>query len=113
MVFGYLLARLVISTIFLPRYFERQIFTAYELMQRRFGPNVRKVSSGIFLITRALAEGVRRAGKTDGLAVARALREGGPVATVFGPVAFDAKGDAGRMTYEMNVWRDGQYEALR
>src|SRR5277367_6613139 len=58
-VFGYLLARLVISTIFLPRYFERQMFTAYELMQRRFGPNVRKVASGIFLVTRALAEGVR------------------------------------------------------
>src|SRR5271170_5550674 len=31
-VFGYLLARLVISTIFLPRYFERQMFTAYGLM---------------------------------------------------------------------------------
>jgi solute:Na+ symporter, SSS family len=58
-VFGYLLARVVISTIFLPRYFERQMFTAYELMQRRFGPNVRKVASGIFLVTRALAEGVR------------------------------------------------------
>jgi Na+/proline symporter len=35
------------------------MFTAYELMQRRFGPNVRKVASGIFLVTRALAEGVR------------------------------------------------------
>ena len=58
-VFGYLLARVVISTIFLPRYFERQMFTAYELMQRRFGPRVRKVASGIFLVTRALAEGVR------------------------------------------------------
>lgn len=58
-VFGYLLARVVISTIFLPRYFERQMFTAYELMQRRFGPHVRKVASAIFLVTRALAEGVR------------------------------------------------------
>lgn len=58
-VFGYLLARLVISTIFLPRYFERQIFTAYELMERRFGPRVRKVASLIFMVTRALAEGVR------------------------------------------------------
>ncbi len=58
-VFGYLLARVVISTIFLPRYFERQMFTAYELMQARFGPNVRKVASGIFMVTRALAEGVR------------------------------------------------------
>ena len=60
----------------------------------------------------ALAEGVRRAGKVDGPAVARALREGGPVETVFGPVGFDAKGDASGMVYEMNVWRDGHYQKL-
>jgi solute:Na+ symporter, SSS family len=58
-VFGYLLARIVISTIFLPQYFQGQLFTAYELMQRRFGPRVRKVTAAIFLITRSLAEGVR------------------------------------------------------
>ncbi len=58
-VFGYLLARIVISTIFLPQYFHGQLFTAYELMQRRFGSRVRKVTAGIFLVTRALAEGVR------------------------------------------------------
>lgn len=58
-VFGYLLARLVIATIFLPRYFEGQLYTAYELMQRRFGPRVRKMTAAIFLVTRSLAEGVR------------------------------------------------------
>ncbi|MDE3196908.1 MAG: sodium:solute symporter, partial [Acidobacteriota bacterium] len=58
-VFGYLLARIVISTIFLPQYFKGQLFTAYELMERRFGPNARKTTAGIFLVTRALAEGVR------------------------------------------------------
>jgi len=58
-VFGYLLARIFISTVFLPRYFEGQLFTAYELMQRRFGPRVRKITSAIFLVTRSLAEGVR------------------------------------------------------
>ncbi|HZL57837.1 MAG TPA: sodium:solute symporter [Bryobacteraceae bacterium] len=58
-VFGYLLARIVISTIFLPQYFQGQLFTAYELMQRRFGPHVRRVTAGLFLLTRALAEGVR------------------------------------------------------
>jgi SSS family transporter len=58
-VFGYLLARVVISTVFLPQYFQGQIFTAYELMQRRFGPRVRKTTAGIFLLTRSLAEGVR------------------------------------------------------
>jgi SSS family solute:Na+ symporter len=58
-VLGYLLARVVISAIFLPQYFRGQLFTAYELMQRRFGARVRKVTAGIFLVTRALAEGVR------------------------------------------------------
>lgn len=58
-VFGYLLARIVISTLFLPAYFQGQLFTAYELMQRRFGPRVRKITAAIFLVTRSLAEGVR------------------------------------------------------
>ncbi len=58
-VFGYLLARIVISMLFLPHYFRGEMFTAYELMRRRFGERVRKLTAGIFLITRALAEGVR------------------------------------------------------
>lgn len=58
-VMGYLLARVVISAVFLPQYFRGQMFTAYELMQRRFGPRVRKVTAAIFLVTRSLAEGVR------------------------------------------------------
>jgi SSS family solute:Na+ symporter len=58
-VFGYLLARIVISTIFLPQYFKGQMYTAYALMERRFGTRTRKVTAGIFLITRSLAEGVR------------------------------------------------------
>jgi len=59
LVFGYLLARIVISTVLLPHYFRGELFTAYELMRRRFGERVRKLSASIFLITRALAEGVR------------------------------------------------------
>jgi SSS family solute:Na+ symporter len=58
-VLGYLLARVVISAIFLPPYFDGQLFTAYALMQRRFGTRVRRVTAGIFLLTRSLAEGVR------------------------------------------------------
>lgn len=58
-VFGYLLARIVISVLFLPRYFEGRMFTAYELIDRRFGPRVRKLTAAIFLVTRSLAEGVR------------------------------------------------------
>src|SRR6266446_216685 len=58
-VLGYLLARIVISTLFLPQYFRGEMFTAYELMQRRFGQRIRKLTAGTFLILRALAEGVR------------------------------------------------------
>ncbi len=58
-VLGYLLARIVISVVFLPPYFQGQLFTAYELMERRFGTRVRKTTSAIFLVTRSLAEGVR------------------------------------------------------
>src|SRR5712671_7001249 len=61
-VFGYLLARVVISVLLLPHYFRGEMYTAYELMRRRFGERIRKLTALIFLITRALAEGVRVAG---------------------------------------------------
>src|SRR6478672_9099669 len=59
LILGYLLGRIVISVLFLPHYFRGEMFTAYELMQRRFGPRVRKFTAGTFLVLRALAEGVR------------------------------------------------------
>src|SRR5712671_1839103 len=58
-VFGYLLARIVISVVLLPHYFRGEMFTAYELMRRRFGERIRRLTASIFLVTRALAEGVR------------------------------------------------------
>jgi solute:Na+ symporter, SSS family len=59
LVLGYLLARIVISLLFLPQYFRGEMFTAYELMRRRFGERIRRLTAGTFLILRALAEGVR------------------------------------------------------
>src|SRR5713226_8465803 len=58
-VLGYLLARMVISALFLPHYFRGEMFTAYELMRRRFGERIRKLTAGTFLLLRSLAEGVR------------------------------------------------------
>src|SRR5580704_16289895 len=58
-VLGYLLARIVISILFLPQYFRGEMFTAYELMRRRFGERIRRLTAGTFLVLRALAEGVR------------------------------------------------------
>jgi SSS family transporter len=58
-VLGYLLARILISVLFLPHYFRGEMYTAYELMKRRFGDRIRKLTAGSFLLLRALAEGVR------------------------------------------------------
>jgi SSS family transporter len=52
-------ARILISILFLPHFFRGDLFTAYELMRRRFGERVRRLTASIFLVTRALAEGVR------------------------------------------------------
>jgi Na+/proline symporter len=58
-VMGYMVARLVITAIFLPAYFKGELYTAYQLIDRRFGKRLHKFTAGIFLVTRALAEGVR------------------------------------------------------
>ncbi len=58
-VLGYLLGRVVVAALFLPRYFAGEMLTAYQLIDRRFGPVLHKVTAGLFLLTRAAAEGVR------------------------------------------------------
>lgn len=58
-VLGYLVARILISFLFLPAYFQGRMFTAYELMRRRFGERLRRFTAATFLVTRSLAEGVR------------------------------------------------------
>ena len=59
LVFGYLVGRVIISLILIPPYFRGQMFTAYELIERRFGRRLRSLTAGLFLVTRAAAEGVR------------------------------------------------------
>src|SRR6185437_13871211 len=59
LVFGYLVARLIICIIFIPAYFRGEMYTAYQLIERRFGPHLRSLAAGLFLMTRAAAEGVR------------------------------------------------------
>ena len=59
LVFGYMLGRVVISLILIPQYFRGEMFTAYELIDRRFGKMLHRITAGLFLVTRAAAEGVR------------------------------------------------------
>ena len=56
---GYIVARFVISWLLIPAYFQGEMLTAYELLNRRFGPQAKHFAASLFLIMRALAEGVR------------------------------------------------------
>jgi len=58
-VMGYVVGRVVISFVLLPHYFRGDLYTAYELIERRFGRSLRSLTGGLFLVTRAAAEGVR------------------------------------------------------
>src|SRR5438270_10731946 len=58
-VFGYIIGRILISFVLLPHYFRGDLYTAYELIERRFGSRLRSLTAGLFLLTRAAAEGVR------------------------------------------------------
>src|SRR2546426_2881694 len=56
---GYIVARFVISALFIPAYFQGEMLTAYELLNRRFGSQAKHFAASLFLVMRALAEGVR------------------------------------------------------
>jgi len=59
LIFGYLIGRVLIVLVLLPGYFRGDFFTAYALIEKRFGQRMRAVAASTFLITRAIAEGVR------------------------------------------------------
>jgi SSS family solute:Na+ symporter len=56
---GYVLGRLVVVLLFLPQYFRGELFTAYEVLDRRFGGATKQAASLLFLVTRNLADGLR------------------------------------------------------
>src|SRR5438552_12692928 len=58
-VLGYVVGRIVISVVLLPHYFRGDLYTAYQLIERRFGTRLRTLTASLFLLTRAAAEGVR------------------------------------------------------
>lgn len=56
---GYLLGRIVVSLLFVPAYFKGELLTVYQLLGDRFGGEVKRLASGLFLATRSLADGFR------------------------------------------------------
>ena len=57
--FGYIIGRCLVSFFLLPKYFSSGVTSIYQIIGNRFGENIQKVSSLIFLITRVLADGIR------------------------------------------------------
>lgn len=56
---GYLIGRILVAIVLLPGYFRGELTTAYGLLEVRFGPLARRFASVTFMVTRALADGVR------------------------------------------------------
>ena len=56
---GYLLGRFVVAQLLLPAYYRGELATAYALLEGRFGRGARRFTSGVFMLTRLLADSVR------------------------------------------------------
>ena len=58
-VFGFVLGRFLVAFLLLPQYFKGNFFTAYEVLDQRFGGATKRTASLIFIVTRSLADGLR------------------------------------------------------
>jgi solute:Na+ symporter, SSS family len=59
LVLGYLVARVILCAVLIPQYFQGEFYTAYQLLEKRFGKRMKSAAAVVFMGTRALAEGVR------------------------------------------------------
>src|SRR5271170_4425352 len=59
LVLGYLVARVILCVVLVPQYFQGEFYTAYQLLEKRFGPRIRSAAAGVLVCTRARGEGVR------------------------------------------------------
>lgn len=56
---GYFLGRVIVAWIILPAYFKGELGTAYTFLANRFGTPMKNLASGVFMLTRLAADGVR------------------------------------------------------
>lgn len=56
---GYILGRIGVALLLLPRYYQGEIVTAYTLLEQRFGLATRRMTSIVFMVTRGMADAVR------------------------------------------------------
>lgn len=56
---GYIIGRVAVSVILLPQYFRGQLYTAYQVLNQRFGGKAQRAASLLFIVTRNLGDGLR------------------------------------------------------
>ncbi len=56
---GFVLGRVFVAAILLPSYFKGDLFTAYQVLEDRFGGAAKQTASVLFVVTRTLADGLR------------------------------------------------------
>lgn len=56
---GFVIGRIIVAAVLLPLYFKGQLFTAYEVLDRRFGGATKTAASLTFLVARNLGDGLR------------------------------------------------------
>ncbi len=59
MIVGYVIARVILAIVMVPHYFKGEIYSPYQLFSNAFGPSVRQMAGGFFLLSETLAAGVR------------------------------------------------------
>jgi SSS family solute:Na+ symporter len=57
--FGYVVGRALIAWFLVPQYLRGELLSAYQLLQQRFDRSVQRSASGVFLLTRVIADGLR------------------------------------------------------
>jgi SSS family transporter len=57
--FGTIIARVLVSYIFIKPYYDFKVFSIYEYLTLRFGSGTKNAASAVFMITRVLASGAR------------------------------------------------------
>ena len=56
---GFLIGRFAVVFFLMPQYFNGSFYTAYDVLNERFGGATQKAASAMFIITRSLADGLR------------------------------------------------------
>ena len=56
---GSLVARYIVAYFFLPAYYDAQVVTVYEFLERRLNSTARRLTSALFLVGRLIADGAR------------------------------------------------------